>query len=352
MRILYINYINTSSLSSGSSVRPARIQQAFLDAGHELILLTGDQFSRQRLNNINKAKQLIKVKRPDLCYIESPTYPIVRYADRYFIKFIHKQGIPIGYFYRDFYLKFPEYFPRKKGLLRSLKNLVLDYLQHLTDKVLYKCDIVYFPTDSAANMFNYTNKKTLPPAGIARFNKFKKYNHTGIYVGGIIGPYDIKPLLEAYNNLHMNDDSYRLELVCRKSEWDNFNSAFKNASWLSVHHLSGEDIVPLYEKSSIAFVMPDKSNKYNDLAISVKLFEYISYGLPVIAVNTISLKSIITKYNLGISVNPNHIDLINAIHTILRSQDIYKEYRTKVCDSLIKYHLWSHRVDTIIKDLG
>lgn len=46
-----------------------------------------------------------------------------------------------------------------------LKDYGLDVLQYLTDRVIKNCDIVYFPSMEATKLFDYKDKRVLPPAG-------------------------------------------------------------------------------------------------------------------------------------------------------------------------------------------
>lgn len=57
MRILYINYVDDKKLLSGSSVRPAKILKAFSESGHEVIVLSGNQFNSDR---VRKVKNMLK----------------------------------------------------------------------------------------------------------------------------------------------------------------------------------------------------------------------------------------------------------------------------------------------------
>ena len=82
MRILYINYVDDKKLLSGSSVRPAKILKAFSESGHEVIVLSGNQFNSDRVRKVKNMLKELKHVRLDLCYIESPTYPIVQHSDR------------------------------------------------------------------------------------------------------------------------------------------------------------------------------------------------------------------------------------------------------------------------------
>ena len=132
MRVLYITYVDQSFVSSGSGVRPAKMFKAFQEEGHEVLLLSGMQTHKKRSKQIKGIKKEIRKCKPDLCYIESPTYPIMLHADRSLIKYVCKKGIPTGYFYRDFYRQFPDLFPRRTGIKGRVKELLLDFLQHLT----------------------------------------------------------------------------------------------------------------------------------------------------------------------------------------------------------------------------
>lgn len=351
MIILFINYIDSNKLISGSSVRPAKILQAFKESGHDIIMLTGEQTDKNRISNIKEFEIKIREIRPDICYIESPTYPIIRHQDRKLISRIHKMNIPIGYFYRDFYRKFPEQFPHRKDFNGIIKELGLGFLQFLTDRVLNSCDIVYFPSIEATSFFNYNCMRALPPAGENHIEYGKKLNHVGIYVGGVSVPYDINLLMDTFHELYKQDTSYKLILVCRKDEWEMINHPYKDAKWLEVHHASGSDLVPYYREASFAFVIPDAKFAYNQFAVSVKTFEYISYGIPVIAVNCTALKKIVENEKIGIAVEANVNSFVNAVQYISCNQETYDTWIENVKESLIKRNLWKHRVDSIINDL-
>ena len=102
--------------------------------------------------------------RPDICYIESPSMPITFRCDIALIRKISRMGIPIGYFYRDFYWMFPELYPRRTDITGWLKDHWLDYLQQRTNNVLKCADIVYFPSEECKKYFSYTDMRFAAPS--------------------------------------------------------------------------------------------------------------------------------------------------------------------------------------------
>ena len=152
---------------------------AFLERGHTVYALHGFEGrgeGQQRKAAIKQAMQWVEDNHPDLCYIESSTYPLIHFCDYAFLHYLRRKKIPIGYFYRDFYRKFPELLPKRKGIVNKIKDIYLDFCQWCTDKILEIVDIVYFPSEESTQLFGYKNKKVLPPALLF---VSRKYNFRG-----------------------------------------------------------------------------------------------------------------------------------------------------------------------------
>lgn len=353
MNILYITYVDMQNVTSGSGIRPARMYQAFLEEGHSVKLLTGECGREDRVTRKKAVLEImdwLEDHRPDLCYIESPTYPIMFQCDYDLIRKLHKMHVPMGYFYRDFYRKFPDLFPRRKGLVNTLKEIYLDFLQYKTDRILRLMDVVYYPSESCFKWFSYKHMKALPPAGFDRLPEHKEHNHTIIYVGGISEHYNGDMLLDAVEELYRRDPSCRLILVCREAEWKNFEHPCKNAPWLEVHHASGDALAPLYARASVA-IIGKKENTYNALAISVKIFEYMSFGLPQVIFDNLESGKLLRTEKIGIPVEPNATAMANALEMLLKDETLCTEYQANIRDALLNRHLWNHRVRQIVADL-
>lgn len=351
MSILFISYTDLERNTSGSGVRPAKMLKAFQELGQEVYALTGEQsHSKERKKEIKKAKKWIKQNNPEMCYIESSTYPILRWQDLQLIHFIHKRGIPMGYFYRDFYRKFPELYPRRKGIVNGIKEKMLDIYQWMTDFTLRDVDIVYVPSDESKKLFSFHDMRELPPAGERCFQGTKARNNSVIYVGGITEHYGFDRLLDTFSILNKNHTSYRLICICREQEWKKFEHVQKSAEWLEVYHASGDGLAKYYAMASVA-VIPKKNNEYNQLAVSVKLFEYMSYGLPVVQISSKAMDEIINENRIGIVTGEEPSELAEGLRTLLTDSVLYEQYAKNVRESLLKRHLWTHRAQQVINDL-
>lgn len=352
MSILFISYSDLDRNTSGSGVRPAKMLKAFECLEKNVFPLTGEQTKRgERINRIKETEKWLKSNKPSMCYIESPTYPIMLRRDRKLIRKIHKLGIPIGYFYRDFYRKFPDLFPRKKGLINSLKEIILDILQWLTDRTLRSVDIVYVPSEEAKSLFSYKDMRALPPAGENLIFEKKMNRRTLIYVGGISKHYGFDILLDAIKILNKENDSYRLIGVCRETEWKKFEHDCKNEEWLEIMHVSGQELEKCYHAAAAA-VVPKRNNEYNQLAVSVKLFEYISYGLPIVQISSKAMDKIVSEDNMGIITGESPQDLAEGIESLFSNNETYCRYTENAENALLNKHLWWHRAEQVISELA
>ena len=347
-KIVYISYIDESILSSGSSVRHNTILKNLLKK-YDVISLTGNQLTKKRKEKYKDVIKKVKQENIQFCYIESPTYPILKHYDRKLIKTIHRKKIPMGYFYRDFYRKFPNEFPRRKGFVNRLKELYLSFNQFLTDIVIKNCDIVYFPSEECKALFKYKKMDALPPACEKGLFKQKEANYVGIYVGGISEEYNVKLLFDVYDRLFEINKKYKLILICRSSEWEAMKDELGEREWLEVYHLKSSELSSKYKVASYA-LSPKAKTPYNEFAISYKTFEYMSYGLPQIVVNSRAIERFINNEKIGMAVNPNVDEFVSSIVELNENHHLYHELQNNIFCA-IDNNSWSSRIEKIARDL-
>lgn len=353
MKVLYITYIDFTNATSGSQVRPQKMWKAFLDAGYEVYLLKGNDSrsgKKVRKKRVRELKRWLKQNRPDFCYIEPTTRPIMYRFDIRLLREIYRREIPMGFFVRDCYYKFSPI--KVPGRLGRLKATYYKYLYHRTERILRLMDIVYFPTMDMAELFPaYANKKALPPAGEALVPAKHERSNISIYVGGLASVYyGAKLLLDSFSILNSGDKRYPLVLICRKEEFAALEHPAKTAPWLEVHHVSGKELEPFYKKADLA-LLPRSRDTYNDITISVKLFEYMSFGLPVVGVKTKATAQIIERHKMGILIDAKAEDFSQAIRRVLDDEQKYNEFRKNAEKAIFAGNLWIDRARQIAMDL-
>lgn len=349
MKVLYITYIDFDKSKSGSSVRPQKMYKAFLDKGMEVKLLKCQQNRlKDRTKEVLKILKWIGNNKPDFCYIESPSGPIFNYLDLLLIKKINRKKIPVAYFYRDLFWLFSE----KTKELKGVKKYIILALNKLTAYYVKKyCDIVYVPSKSVQKMFNdigFMNVKLLPPATDIVENKNHKEMNTCIYVGGISHAYGSDILVDAFKLINKAEDKYKLELICRENEYREFFNQGLNYSWLNVHHVEGDALGEYYSRAYVG-IIPVRKTPYSNVAISVKLYEYIGNGLPIITTNTEEMSRIVEENNLGVVCEDNAESLAAAIKKYF-DEEQFNCFRECV-DKARYVNKWTDRADQIAFEL-
>lgn len=343
--ILYITFVDFQEQKSGSSVRPKKIYDAFLEEGYNISLLTGLQNRKvERWKNCFSYYKSIKKGKFDFCYVEPPAGPIFNLCDHLLLLYISKiKKIPIGIFYRDAYWKFADWY-QLKGLKRFIINTM-----HKFDWMIIKktCKKVYFPTKTMGDLFDFKDKEALPPGcELLSVNNNTNKDIEIVYVGGVSEEYGGKLLLETLDKVN-KDKKIILHLVCRKEEIDKLGK-YENKPWLNVYHASGKELKNIYSKANLA-IIPRKIDFYMDFAMPVKLFEYISYELPIVATNCKEVAKFIKDNKIGLVTDDNVESLYEALVKI--NIDDILEY-TKNVKTVKKNNTWNERVKQISRLSG
>ncbi|NLJ70250.1 MAG: glycosyltransferase family 1 protein [Clostridiaceae bacterium] len=350
MKILYITFIDFNKDVSGSSARPHRIYEAFIDLGCDVKIVEGQQNKRrERREKVKDVLRWLDCNCPDICYVEPPTGPFFNSIDLKLLKKIHAMRIPIGLFYRDAHWKFRELFP-----MNRIKSLVLEFM-HKRDLRVFEdvCDYIYFPSDSFSQLFsNYTFKNTgvLPPGGSS--NQFTKNIFSAkhfIYIGGTSELYGGLKLIEVFKDINKEKKVASLTFISQRTE--EFHAEDYDYPWLNAMHTFDRELIEAeYSKSTYA-IIPFKRNKYFDLALPIKLFEYVGYGIPVISTDCLEIKTFIKYYNCGIICHDNKDSIKDAVLLALDDENAFLSYKRSAVEAG-KRNSWVSRAQSIIDDLS
>lgn len=353
VKILYITYTDMDDRRSGSGVRPAEMLRAFISEGFDVHLVEGQQNRRaERREKVKEALEWLSQNTPDICYVESPSGPIFNSIDIRLLKKVKAAGIPMSIFYRDAYWLFlPDYLKDS-----PLKRAAVIMLQKRDVRVFRETmDIFYMPSRLCCTEFekhySMRNMRALPPGSVYYGQEFGT-THTGIYVGGLSELYGAKTLLEAYGLLHGRGRDYRLIFVCREAEFKDFMGDAEIPEWLELHHVSGrEALAPLYAGSDCAF-LPHRKMLQTDLAFGIKLFEYLSYGKPVISNDIVEMGGFVRENECGMTFELTAESLADTIEKYYEELD--EGERLRLHENALeacRRNTWEERCRTVVSDL-
>jgi glycosyltransferase involved in cell wall biosynthesis len=351
--VLYITFIDFGDFASGSSVRPQMMYEALQEAGCEVKLLQTQHNRRSdRRAAVKEISEWLDTATPDFCYIESPSGPIFNHCDLSLMKKIHKKGIKIGYFYRDAYFKFANLFGQQGN--KTLREKVIAWMSERDLRFFKKVvDQMYFPTELKASYFDFDHAKPLPPACMGHLGdkRIQKNEHRSIYVGAVSQTYGTDTMLQAFDLLNSNGEEYPLTLICREKEAQYIGENYREKPWLSVVHASGkEQLKNYYEKANIG-LRPVEKNAYNDFAFSVKLPEYMEFGLPVLTTNTTESQKFVEKYKIGLVCEDTPEDFADKVRSLLLDQETYSTFCRNVYEAVDNGNTWLDRAKTVRDDL-
>lgn len=358
MKLLYITFIDlNNSPTSGSAVRPLKMQCAFEKLGLEVVTVSGMN------NNIPIRREAVKIikKRiaawmPDLCYIEPPSGPMFYHGDLRLIRFLHKTGIPTSIFYRDAYWKYPEYSAeRNLSVVGKLKRIVIKYMQiHQWSIFRKNIDLIYFPSQTMAKEFDCLHKDVLPPgAFIPEFTDKEELSSPlqFIFVGGAARNYGTFLTLEAFEKLNKPDVRAKVFYICPEEQWNGLGIDKENYSdWLEVIHTSGdENLRPYYEKADVALLTAPRTF-YRDFAVPVKIYEYISYLKPVLVTDCTETARIVIENKVGWVTKDDVESVEKQLEYLCDHQDEIEKIKHGM-EQARTNNMWVSRAEKVIKDL-
>ena len=359
MKLLYITFIDLKkSPSSGSSVRPHKMLEAFQNLNIDTFIVDGATNDlKTRKNSIKLVEKKLTNWKPDICYIEPPSGPMFYYGDVQLIKKLHRMGVPISIFYRDAYWKYPSfYLTSNTPIVERLKDIIIRNLHRYQLSVFKKnIDIIYFPSETMKNEFDCPRMEILPPGSfLSDAEEKKSISHPlqVIFVGGAAKNYGTFLTLDAFELANKNKTVAKLFYICPEEQWKALKiDKEKYSSWLEVIHTSGDkNLKPYYEKSDIAILTAPKTF-YRDFAVPIKIFEYLSYLKPILATDCIETAKVINENQIGWVVKDNASDIASVLQKLNDNSEIgdsVKANMTLARDN----NLWTKRAEKVVRELS
>lgn len=343
---------------SASGIRPLKMIKGFKKAGFEVDAVSGNAMERKAKASeiINKIKNGEKY---DFCYSESSTMPTLLtdrhhlplhpFVDFGFFRELKRNNIPIGLFYRDVYWAFDLY---KKSVPTLKRVFAVHFYKYDLKQYDRFVDTLFLPS---LKMLQYIpggvkipNVQPLP-SGCEIYDQITEKNGRSglniLYIGGITQPlYDLTPLIEAVRGRKM----LNLTVICRKNEYDSMKDFYKMESEpnISVIHGSGEIVKESYKKADV-FANLRVFDEYLKFAMPFKLFETVSYGVPVVASPGTAVADFVENNNAGWVVDGNYGEFLQ---NLAENKELVEEKKKAVIKA-IPENTWEARALFVAKQL-
>lgn len=270
-----------------------------------------------------------------------------------FFKFVHRKKLVF-----DIHEYNAEIITEGSTIPKMLKPFVKKIIKKIDSYIAAKSDFIITVDDNLCNIYKKYNKNCVSIKNFINFESIKKDQDSKnkkrpdniVYIGGLSEKRGIFKVIESAKKLKEKGIRNKIFFVGGFS-----NESEKNKTLELIEKYNLQDMikfvgkvpyeqVPKYlNQSMIGLLILQPSERYIKGSYPVKLFEYMYYGLPVVASNFEGIKEIIQKERCGILINPQDTDEIaKAIINLLEKPEKTKQMGQKGKQAVIERYNWSN----------
>jgi glycosyltransferase involved in cell wall biosynthesis len=326
---------------------------SLLKSGYEVELIVNDSLPNETIRGISiiSTGKTFHNKFSRIIYstFAFPVHALRRKADLYHIH--DPELMPVGIFLRvmrkkviydvheDYAMILSSKSPKWLGRILANTYLLVEYLTvRLVSGVLVVNE----------TLFNKHKKIAKNISIVANFPLIQElYTKVGfqgrklklIFAGGLTKEWELKLLVETIGE--RND----CELLIAGKETEYFKSldivSKSNVTYLG--HLDKARLSEYYKESHIGLALSSSVQLQNEGSIgNTKVFEYMSFGLPVIVNNNQTWLDIIERHHLGIVLSTNNKSELNqAINNIISEPNEWIKMRDKSFELSLSSYNWT-----------
>ena len=307
LRVLLLAMYRLDSDRTGPMVRIGAVRAA-LSRHVSLDLISGTRTARTwdmlRYALSGRLRRLAGI------YVESSS-SLPGPADLIFLGLARALGVPVLTYVRDAYQLFPEYYPLTSLRRRTSRVAFLPVFRTLARL----SSVVAFPSRGLARAVlgdgDWARRAALLPPG-ARLPNVPALDPEArgiLYVGGLAHGASGSDLLVDAMEL-ARERVHDLRLICVVPEGQRPREP--RPAWLEVVRGGDQEIVGLLPRV-LATVTPRLRTPYNDLAVPIKVVEYLGYGRPMIVTDATETAAIVEAAGSGLVVPATTEGLANGI---------------------------------------
>jgi glycosyltransferase involved in cell wall biosynthesis len=282
----------------------------------------------------------------DGIYVESSTF-LPSESDLLFLALARGLGIEVLTFFRDAYQLFPDWYAAdspRRWLAARLFRPVMRCLAAVSSRSA-------FPSAGLARVvLGEDRDAVLLPPGSRRpvqVSPAPEANRLLFIGNGRVESQGVPRLRDAIELARSAGCDVELTVVSRPGE----EPMPPYPEWLRVEHASGGEIDRLLPET-VATIIPRPRGTYNDLAVPLKLYEYLALGRPLIVTDCTETARVVRDAGCGPVVGDEPAAMADGIRSIIDAAPERRASLGAAAHAAARAASWSHRADTILATLG
>lgn len=284
--LLYAMY-DPTTVDSAPKVRIVRLSAA-LAGSCDLETISGNRHDRSRA--VIQWVRRRGFRRIDAIYVESAS-STATLTDICFLALARMQGIPVGVYFRDAYQRFRQIYPRTRR-----RHRIADWLWRLTMPVVRGlASATFAPSSGLADVLGLRRPTLLPPGTDPELpNLGFSTSHEVAYVGALERADGFEMLIDAMKVVRASVPDATLVVVGPP-----LAGADVLPDWVRLVRAGRTELAVVLADARVC-VIPRPVNRYSDLAVPIKLVDYLSFGKPVVATGARETQRILQSTGAGL----------------------------------------------------
>jgi glycosyltransferase involved in cell wall biosynthesis len=284
-------------------------------------------------------------RRVGAVYVESATTSAMP-ADLAFLAMMRLLGRPVGVFFRDAYQLYRGVHPRTRR-----RQVLSDWLWRLSTPLLKRLATVrYAPSSGLATALGLSGAVMLPPGTDQTLPDLGIGEPDVVATIAQIAPGSgLDVLVEAMAIVRQRRPAASLTVVARSVDAE---TARGLPDWVQVIPANRDSLAELLRPARVC-VLPLPINAYTNLAVAVRLLDFLGFGKPIVATDTTETRAILASSQAGTVTEFNPAGLAEGILPILDDEDLARRLaanaRRYACSPDAT---WDARARTVLETLG
>lgn len=287
-----------------------------------------------------------RLRKLDGIYVESSTF-LPSETDVGFLGLARGLGIPILTYIRDAYQLFPEY-DQATSLRRRMARMAFRPSMRALRTVSTG---LAFPSRGLARAVTGRddNAVIIPPGSRAPLAiPYQPDARTLLFVGnGRREAQGAPRLMKAVAHARQMGVDVDLTIISRPGE----EPTGPQPEWLEVVHGEAAEIEGRMS-GIMATVIPRPRLAYNDLAVPVKLFDYLAYGRPLLVTNCTEQALVVRKADAGIIVDDSPAAMADGIRRLVETAPPQRARWGHNATTAARANSWLIRARAVLTALG